>query len=196
MAKAFISCAAAVLAAFSGCSKPQTPPPAEAQKSPAQPAPAVSPNEPTIDACSLLTSEEIQGVQGEAESERKPTPRSGGDLSVSQCFFTLPTFSKSISLQVVQRGTGKQAREPRQVWEETFHKPQPTPARELEKKVEPPVKVDGLGDEAFWLGNRNLTALYVLKGDLYIRVSVGGPDDVPTKMKKSTDLAQMIMKRL
>jgi hypothetical protein len=36
----------------------------------------------------------------------------------------------------------------------------------------------------------------VLQGSYYIRISVGGADDEETKIKKSTALAQLILKRL
>jgi hypothetical protein len=36
----------------------------------------------------------------------------------------------------------------------------------------------------------------VLKGNSYIRISVGGPGDQATKIKKSKDLAEMVLKRL
>jgi len=121
---------------------------------------------------------------------------SKGKLSVSQCYFELPTFSNSISLQVVQRGIGAEASDPKQVWNDMFHKEQPPPVDEGARRKEPPERLEGLGDEAFWAGNEKIGALYVLKGSCYIRVSVGGGDDKPTRIKKSRDLAQMALKRL
>ena len=55
------------------------------------------------DACQILTKKEISAVQGEAYNDTKLTPRNGG----SQCFYQLPTFTKSVSVDVI-RGSGKE----------------------------------------------------------------------------------------
>ena len=60
----------------------------------------------------------------------------------------------------------------------------------------PPKKIGGIGEEAFWSGGRFGGALYVLKGDLFIRISVGGPDNEETKIEKSKTLAQKALDRL
>ena len=184
------------MAAFLGCSKPDTPTLVEAIPHAATPSAPASTDKPGLDACSLLTAEEIQAVQGESLKETKPDTKSDGQLSVSQCYFALPTFSNSISLQVVRRGTGAGASEPRQVWQEMFHKEQPTPVGEGARKNEPPQPIEGIGDEAFWTGNQKLGALYVLQGNSFLRISIGGADDPSTKIKKSRDLAQIVLKRL
>ena len=196
MRRLLFSFAGALLAVFWGCSKPDTPAPADPGPNAAAPSPVASPDGPAIDACSLLTSEEIQAVQEEPLKERKPGASSKGKLSVSQCYFELPTFSNSISLQVVQRGIGAQASDPKQVWKDMFHKEQPPPVGEGPKRKEPPERIEGLGDEAFWAGNEKIGALYALKGNSYIRLSVGGRDDRSTRLKKSRDLAQIALKRL
>ena len=149
-----------------------------------------------MDACSLLTSEEIQAVQGEPIKESKPGANPSSNLSVSQCYFALPTFSNSISLQVVQRGTGAQAGDPKQAWNEMFHKDEPPLVGEGPRRKEPPERIEGIGDEAFWAGNEKIGALYALKGNSYIRLSVGGGDDRPARLKKSRELAQIVLSRL
>jgi hypothetical protein len=75
-----------------------------------------------LDACALLTSDEIRSVQGEALKETKLSGGIEGGLNRSQCFFALPTFNNSISLVVTERGAGSSARDPRVFWEETFEK--------------------------------------------------------------------------
>ena len=57
-------------------------------------------------------------------------------------------------------------------------------------------KIAGLGDVAFWIVDLVGGALYVLKGNRYIRISVGGPGDQAIKMKKSKMLAEIVLKRL
>lgn len=149
-----------------------------------------------MDICSLLTSEEIQAVQGEPLKEKKSSDNSRGKLSVSQCYFALPTLTNSISLQVVRSGGGPQGVDARQAWNEMFHKERPPPVGEGPNRKEPPEPVEGLGDEAFWAGNEKIGALYALKGNSYIQLSVGGGDDKSTRLKKSRDLAQVVLSRL
>ena len=151
-----------------------------------------------IDACALLTSKEIESVQGEPMKESKPSGKSAGGFSISQCYFTLPTSSNSISLTVTQKADGPDARDPKQYWNEIFHRDNDKDkGREGEReKAAAPEKIAGLGDEAFWSGNRVGGALYVLKGNSYFRISIGGPGDQASKIKKSKDLAEMVLKRL
>jgi hypothetical protein len=159
-----------------------------------------------LDACALLTSKDIESVQGEAVKETKLTGQTAGGISVSQCFFTLPTFTNSVSLLVAQKGDGNAGRDPREFWRETFHREKTRENdedRDREKKERgeeeegaPPKKVGGIGDEAFWMGNRVGGALYVLKGNSYVRVSIGGPADQASKIKRSKALAQKAIARL
>ena len=114
---------------------------------------------PKIDACAMLTSQDIQPIQGEAVKETKLSGTSTGGFNVSQCFFTLPTFTNSISLAVTQRGDGPGARDPRQSWKDTFHKEKER-EREKDRREEegwsaPPRKITGIGDEAFWTASRS-----------------------------------------
>jgi hypothetical protein len=152
----------------------------------------------------MLTSKDIEPIQGEALQETKLSGTSTGGFNVSQCFFTLPTFTNSISLAVTQRGDGLGARDPREFWKDTFHTEERKKGgkrekdREGEKEEEsaPPQKVTGIGDEAFWTASRAAGGLYVLKGNSYIRVSVGGPGDQESKLKKSKALARKVIERL
>jgi hypothetical protein len=213
---------------FSGCKKsetPQTPssigestpgqqagtssPPAAMAAQPAlsNPANAQTQAKPKTDACALLTDSDVESVQKETIKQTKLTGVSQGGLSLSQCFFTLPTFTNSISLQITQKGEGAGARDPKGFWRETFHQEQTEKERERdrekaakkeedEEKSAPPQKVNGVGDEAFWMGSRVGGALYVLKGNSYLRISVGGSGDTTEKIKKSKALAQKVIPRL
>src|SRR6185503_19070133 len=139
-----------------------------------------------IDACALLTSQEIQSIQGEGLKETKPSGAAQSGLNISQCFFSLPTFTNSINLAVTQKGDGAGARDPKEFWEERFEKryenereerqrektgvdrdreTKQARSREREEEEEegaPPEKIEGVGDEAFWTGSRVGGALYVL----------------------------------
>jgi hypothetical protein len=210
-----------------GCnSQQQAPTPAttsspEATASPAAPA-AVDNTAPATaggrkDPCKLLTSGELQAVQGEALKDTKGTSRPEGGFFVSQCYFTLATLSKSVVLTVTAAGRGDGARNPKQYWRETFHRQGEVSGKEdrsreaekgkggenkergdaeTEQERTAPQRVSGLGDEAFWEPSRIGGALYVLKGDVFIRLSIGGPDNPETKMKKTQALAQKVLSRL
>jgi len=222
---ALISC---FFIALTGCSKPEAPAAnTQSQVGVQQPpsaiptGPATQPGSPTttsaetsrgkLDPCSLLTSDEIKAVQGEVLKEMTPSNRSDGGFIISQCFYTLPTFTNSISLLVAQRGDSGGARDPKDFWRETFalrkesgrdrekdqDKDKAAKGHEgEEEKASPPERVQGVGDDAYWTGNRVGGALYALKGNTYVRVSVGGAGDQAAKIKKSKALAQLIVKRL
>ncbi len=163
-----------------------------------------------IDACALLTSQEIRSVQGEPLKETKGSGSAEKGFSISQCFFTLPTFNNSISLVVTQKGDGADGRDPKEFWETTFdresegerkkerekEKARDKNREEEEEEAVPPQKIAGVGDEAFWTGSRVGGALYVLKGSSYLRVSVGGAGNQQSKINKSKALARLALKRL
>ena len=158
---------------------------------------------PKLDACTMLTSEDIESIQGEALKETKLSESSADGFNVSQCFFTLPTFTNSISLVVTKRADGPGARDPRQFWKDNFRQDkEPRKDRDRDKDREeegeerPPLKISGIGDEAFWMASRAAGILYVLKGSSYIRISIGGPGDQQTKIKKSKALARKVIDRM
>lgn len=192
----FLSLLACLLAALAGCSKSETPAPPTAQADKSSPSASPSPAGPPVDACSLLTSDEIKAVQGEAVESAQATPASEGELAVSQCFFKLPSFINSISLQVTRQGSQPGAPDAKQAWRKLFppEKLQEHESARGQKKL-PPRKISGLGEEALWTGGPT-GGLFVLQGQFYIRVSVGGADDEETKIRKSTALAELVLKRL
>jgi hypothetical protein len=180
--------------AAGSCSKPKTDGRANSPQASATPATAAAPaTETGADACALLMKEEIQAVQGEQFKDTKPSQKTAAGLAISQCYFELPTASNSIVLTVTRKAEG--GRDPSQSWQDTFH-----PDKESRKKEEgeerEPQKIDGLGEEAFWTGTRVGGALFVLKGNCYIRISVGGAGDQAQKIEKSKALAEAVLKRL
>lgn len=144
-------------------------------------------------ACTLLTKEEIAAVQGEPFKDTKPSEKSTAGLRVSQCYFELPTTVNSVVLTVTRKAEG--GRDPSQSWQEIFHREHRGPEREEGEKNEP-TKVEGLGDEAYWNGTRVGGALFVLKGNSYLRISVGGAGNQSEKLEKSKTLAANVLKRL
>lgn len=181
----------------------------------ASPSTASSSSQPVkskIDACSLLTSDDIKGVQGEAYKDAQRSDRQDGDFIVAQCYYALPTAANSVVLNVTTAREGV-SMNPRKFWESTFARNTEKPRdREKEREKEKakagekraaeeeeapaPEKITGLGEDAYWLASRVGGALYVLKGDQFFRISVGGVGDAKSKLTKSKTLAQHVLKRL
>jgi len=153
------------------------------------------------DVCRLITSEEIGAIQGSPIKEPKGSTRSENGFRVSQCFYTATEFSKSVNLAVVQRDPDHPSkRSPRDFWKEKFdpyQNEEPKTKSGDEKEQGPaPKKIEGLGDEAYWVSNRFGGTLYVLKGNTFISIGLGGTDDEETKLKKSKALAEKALQRL
>ena len=151
---------------------------------------------------------------------RRPerSDRQDSAFIVAQCYYALPTTSNSIVLNLTTASEGQGGHSPRQFWEDTFGRDEKGSAREKERKQEkerdrakndkpkaggeeeekgaPPEKINGLGDEAFWIASRGGGALYVLKKDQFFRIGVGGAGDEKAKLKKSKTLAQQVLTRI
>ena len=154
---------------------------------------------PGPDPCALLRPAEIEAVQGERAVETKSSRPERSLFAVEQCFFRLPTYSRSISLEVVRRDPSRDgARSPREHWRELFHEGAEGPGEREEEgeEMSGPIPVPGVGDEAFWTGDGLIGALYVLKGDVYVRLSLGGPQDARARIEKSKTLAAKALRRL
>ncbi|HEY4758095.1 MAG TPA: hypothetical protein VIH43_06025 [Chthoniobacterales bacterium] len=59
-----------------------------------------------------------------------------------------------------------------------------------------PRKIEGIGEESYWMGNPMGGILYVLKKDRMLRISFGGPASAEDKLAKSKALAQKALNRL
>ena len=157
-----------------------------------------------FDACGLIEKEEIEAIQESPIKETKSSARSDAGFRVSQCFYTAAEFSKSVSLAVTQRDLSQPTgRSVKAFWEETFgryddEKKESDQGRSEEERKEsiPPKRIDGIGEDAFWSRNRVGGALYVLKKDTFIRISVGGPDSEESRIDKSKALAAKALSRL
>lgn len=169
-----------------------------------------------FDVCGLLKPEEIESVQGSPIKDMKNSGgQSSGGFQTAQCFFTATEFSRSVSLSVTRPASGSQRSSVRTFWKETFAR-----AATQEKKHEaegdrekreslrdqrrergeeegaPLQKIEGVGEEAYWSGTRVGGALYVLKDDAFIRISLGGADTPEAKINKSKALAEKALGRL
>lgn len=144
-----------------------------------------------FDACALLTGPEIEAVQGEPVADAKASSRTAGGLLSAGCYYSLPTHTRSISLQVTLRDPSAESpASPLEVWRQAFD------AAGEERDSEPPLPVAGLGDAAFWTADRVIGVLYVLKGDAFFRISLGADEAEPERREKSTRLARQALARL
>jgi len=158
------------------------------------------------DACALLTSADIQAVQGDPVQETKPSSQPAGGLVMSQCLFRTAAPSKSVSLAVSSAGSVS----PRAFWQKQFHSGQPERgerekdnpaagrknAKQEEEESTQPRAIKGVGEQAYWVGSPMVGALYVLKGDTFLRISVGGVREEAARIQKSIALARLALKRL
>jgi hypothetical protein len=205
-----------VVAAASGCNEnsgsaqqQQPQPDSKQTSSPQQNAanttavnPAASADPNAFDACALLTSDDIKAVQGEAARESKPARRGGTDFAVNSCFYTTPTFTKSVSLEVTQKGAS--TRSVREFWKANFaaaldKREQKNERRKKQGKPqagEPARPVSGIGDEAYWISTNANSTLYAFKKDTLLRISIGGTDKEEERMKKIKTLAERALARL
>ncbi len=182
----------AALASFSGCSKRST---ASAQDSPKASTPAATPL-PALDACALLTAEEIKNIAGDAPTGTTPSHTVEGGFDISQCMFNLPDYSNSILISVTRRAPGPGARDPKEFLERKIEHPEEGEGEEEGERRSEPERVEGLGDKAIWEGTKVGGALYVIKGNLFVRVAVGTLGGADNRKEKVIELARLVVKRL
>jgi len=159
--------------------------------------------DPTIirDACSLISKEEVESVQQTAVKDAKSSERFDGTFRISQCLYTMAEFSKSVNLAIIQVDRNQPSkRSPKDFWKEKFdpyeNEEPRTSAHDKTEEGPAPKKITGLGDEAFWVSNRFGGILYILKGDVFISIGIGGTDDEQSKLQKSKVLAEKAVRRL
>src|SRR4029077_8246453 len=200
----FLSCS--LIAVFAGCKKNEAIQRVSSGKQES--------NRAEFDVCALITKQEIETIQRSHIKETKSSVRSDAGFRVLQCLYTAEDFSKSVSLAVTQRdpaSSGK--RSVNDFWNETFGRftdqekksnsdkernglREQAPREGEEKTFILPKKIDGIGDDAFWSPNPVGGAIYVLKKDVFIRLSIGGRDNEQGKLDKSKALARKAIDRL
>ncbi len=164
-----------------------------------------------IDACSLATREEVAAIQGAKMLDPKGSEGPEMDFLLSQCYYGSAEADKSVSLGLMQRNPKDAGiRTITQFWHETFdHFAGGENAEGAEKKQQEgegedkkehegvrPQKIEGVGEESYWLGNPMGGILYVLKNDRMLRISFGGPGKADDKLTKSKALAQKALGHL
>jgi hypothetical protein len=157
----------------------------------------------TPDACGLLADADVRTVLGVTVTERQPGTQEARGLLLSQCYLGTGT-PRSVSIAVAGNAvSGGKTVTPRAFWRDQFHGRAEHAAertgetRETARNGEPREQeretearpIAGIGDEAFWSGTRVAGALYVLRGNTFVRVSVGGIADEQERIEKSRQLA-------
>ncbi len=165
------------------------------------PAPPRAPASKKLDVCSLLKADEVSDLQGSPIKQVKSSAFSNGQFLVSQCYYETSDPSQSVNLALtVKDPNSKTGLSPREFWERKFApqaageaEEKPKDEGEAEEERHPPSKIAGVGDDAYWMGR---DALYVLRGDAYLRLSIGGPDSTETKIEKARKLIAPALVRL
>ena len=160
-----------------------------------------------IDVCALISREDARSIQGSPVKDVKSSVNTNGGFRTSDCVYTGETNDQSITLSLVQKNVSSpNAVDPKQYWKTSFSRyseeakeqgaeaesEKPENEHEIEvhpANVRPPKKIDGIGDAAFWMTDFNGGALYVLKGDLFLRIRVNGPESEESRIDKSRQLA-------
>src|SRR5438132_12178126 len=127
---------------------------------------------PKIAACKLITIEEVGAIQGAKITDAKSSAGWSGNLLMSQCYYAAMEPNKSVSLAVIETDPQSAESDPRRFWAQTLipfqtaARGEEEPAEKKEKSGEeeerkiPRKKIDGVGEQAYWSGNRFGGALY------------------------------------
>jgi hypothetical protein len=124
-------CLLASALACGGAEKAKAPEPAATPTPPPAAAAAPAPRSAT---CALLSDEELKEVQGQSPTDAQGSEHSSAGLSMSQCFYRLPDFEKSVTLEVVRAAPGAQAAGVKEYWRKRFH-PAAVEEREREREL-------------------------------------------------------------
>jgi hypothetical protein len=157
---------------------------------------SANPGDRTVafDPCALITPQEIAVVVGQPVKETKGSSPTSNQTSPSfqrwQCFYTVEPYEKSVSLEMARNNPNGSQTAVGEFWKKNLQE-----AKD-KRKSEKPRAIPAVGDEAFWVGDNKTGALYVLKNNSYLRISIGGPDDESIKTKKLKALAQNALRRL
>jgi hypothetical protein len=148
------------------------------------------------DPCGLLSDAEVRAVQRQAPTQKIPSEQPAGAFRFTQCFYRTQELSSSVSVALGVPLTNNKRSGPRDYWRAQFKREHREEREEPDEKKNEPRRIAGLGDEAFWVGDPVTGALYVLKGDVFLRLSLGGPPAQAEKIKRAKALALYALKRL
>jgi hypothetical protein len=166
---------------------------------------------PAVRACNVISPGQIQRIMGELPKSAKPSEHTIGELIFTQCFYTLPTFTNSVSLAITMPSAADVHHDAaRHLWNKWFHRDDPafekddgnkdakaggSKGAEEEEETAKAEPVAGIGDEGFWV--RSFVAnLYIRKGNEFVRISIGGKDSPEARLVKAKELAKDALRRL
>lgn len=107
----------------------------------------------------MLTSTDVQKVQGDPVQETKASTQPAGGLVMSQCLFRTANPSKSVCVAIASPGSIS----PRAFWQKQFgsskaaseEKTEKKPATERKEEEEEestrPKAITGIGEQAYWV---------------------------------------------
>ena len=145
-----------------------------------------------LNACQVLSARDVAAVQGARFKSTKLKESGNRQMQMSQCFYAMPRLADSISVDLI-RGDA------RGFWKKHFadvHDEQLASTKPHHEREAQAVRVAGVGDAAVWSGNRLAGALYVMKGETIVRVSVGGDEPQEQKIERAKKLAARAIRRL
>jgi hypothetical protein len=160
---------------------------------------------PVPSACETLSKESVSSVQGEEVVDATEARSTTGDLTVTQCFYKLRTFSRSVNLEI----TSGPASSMDAYWNKRFRDRVPSEEEEEEREREResgknseddkgptgPQAVSGIGDEAFWVASQINGSLFVRRGSAVYRISIGGPEEATSRLDRATALANSFLNK-
>lgn len=147
------------------------------------------------DVCSMIERSTVESVQGAAVSDARANKVTRGPFAVSQCLYTATAADKpgqnlSVLIEVRRPDSSAAVSDALSTeWNKLRDKKE-------NKRSEKPRPVEGVGDEAFWVGSDKLGALYVLSKGAMVYVSIGGAEGVDAKIEKAKKLAASAIARL
>jgi hypothetical protein len=161
-------------------------------------------------ACDVLTKTDLATAQGQEFSEAILSTKTQGSLSVSQCFYRLPMFEKSVSVTIMRPIRAADRLSVRDYWKEHCAASAEKKSEDRDDDRERAAKSDrddedhhsngarlsGLGDDAVWSGTPMTSVLHVLRSGTIVRVSVGGSAPIDQKLEASRRLAIAILNQL
>jgi len=148
------------------------------------------------DPCGLLTDAEVRAVQRQVPTKKISSEQPAGAFRFTQCFYRTQELSSSVSVALGLPVTDNKRSGPRDYWRAQFKREHREEREESDEKKNEPRRIAGLGDEAYWVGDPVTGALYVLRGEVFLRVSVGGPRAQAEKIERAKTLAVYALKRL
>jgi len=132
-----------------------------------------------FDPCDLITKEEVQSLAGEqlSDPEHKDTKT---PLGQKMCLYNTLSSSRLIQISVIRTSDIEpKVKENGQSAGSIY--------KTTKKMLNPSEQVAGVGDDAFWA----IPGLHILKGDIYILVSVGN-----TNKEENLELAKRIAEKI